>query len=142
VSIVDAEMSYSGENIQLLIENLRNQERHVSGTKPLSPEGLYDPFGKPDMTAGRGPLTARQRRDRDDEGALHEKRSREELISSLVLQGTVVGGDARLALIDGRLFAENDAVGRFRIVRIGELTALLTDDVGDVMLKMKGADEL
>ena len=61
-------------------------------------------------------------------------------MESLTLQATLIDGDRRFVLINGTLFAEEDSIGAFKIVEIGERAASLKDDRGSVLLKMEGDD--
>ena len=106
--------------------------------EPL-PELAGDPFVKPERTARRRALNGLNPLCGEDNEV---ERSREAFMSSLVLQATLIDGDMNLALINDKLLAQSDTIGPFNIVKIGERAALLSDESGTVLLKMKGDDTL
>jgi len=125
----------------------RPEEHEVAA--PSRPR--WDPFVRPesvDTKIRRAKGDTLNAQPESEQGArvrnrdLYGGQSREQLIERLTIQGTVLDGNARLAIIDGRMFAQGDHLGPFRIVRIGECSALLRDNNGDELIKMKGDEEL
>ena len=106
--------------------------------EPL-PELAGDPFVKPDRTAKRRARNGLDPLCGEDNEA---NQSREAFMNSLILQATLIDSDMNLALINGKLLAESDMIGPFNIVKIGERVAFLSDESGNVLLKMKGDDTL
>lgn len=144
-----AKASSSQLRINSLIDKIAGdeQEGDADATLQETPEPPSDPFVEPD---GRGALNKlgrlsrefrSQQRGGEDSGGENERRSREEFIRSLTLEGTLRDGNVGIAVISGKLYAEDDNVGRFKLVRVGERIAFLADDAGNVRLKMKGDDE-
>ena len=133
-TVVDCE-----QRVGLLVDKITAQEPRGQFEEEPLPDLAGDPFVKPDSAAAR--------RASDEHGSQREEQknryqSREAFIESLTLQATLVDGDANLALINGTLLTENDTLGPFRVVKIEERTALLSDEAGNVLLTMKGDDTL
>ena len=140
----------TGQRIELLINEISSSETASHGQDlRAAPQLSSDPFIEPDKKARSSArdglarlsraLDPRQRAEEHGSDA-YARQSREEFIANLTLQATLIDGNVRFALIDGKLFAENDHVGRFKIARIGERVVLLSDDIGSILLKMKGDD--
>ncbi len=141
--------------MRALIESMRNQKEEVAVAVLLPADQINDPFVELKMTAGHDKsgesgtqaqakvIAEQQRRAEEEEKErIYKERQREQIISRLALQGTLLDGDARLALISGNLFAEKDLIERFRIVKVGAREVLLRDRYGDVTLKLKEGDKL
>jgi len=141
--------------MRALIESMRNQRDEVT-TAVLPPaEQLYDPFVEPEIkvsdrksgesgTQSQAKAIAEQRRQAEEEEKerLYKERQREQFIAGLVLQGTLLDGRSKLAFINGKLFAEEDRIERFRIVNVGAREVLLRDRYGDVLLPLEEDKEL
>jgi len=140
--------------MRVLIESMRNQREEVTAAVLLPAERLYDPFVVPEIkvsdrksgesrTQSQAKTIVEQQRQAEEEEKerLYKERQRERFITGLVLQGTLLDGDSRLALISGNLLAEKDLIERFRIVTVGAREVLLRDEYGDVILKLKEGDK-
>ncbi len=146
-----AAMTSRQRRVGLLIDEISGKEEGSgNATEQELPELPSDPFAEPDRTTSRGVLSKlgrlprglrSQQRGGEDNGGEYDGKSREEFIESLALQATLRDGNLRIALISGKLCAENCTIGRFKLVKVGERVALLSDDTGNVLLRMKGDDE-
>jgi hypothetical protein len=132
----------SQHRVDALIEKINEEEprRHDERGSGSPPNLVGDPFLVPQKSSARVVAGKLGDRPRSQEEQNAEARAR--FVESLTLQATLIDGDSRFALIDGTLFAENDSVGAFKIVGIGERSAFLDDGHGTAFLKMKGDDLL
>ena len=136
--------------MRALVESMRNQKEEVAAAVLLSADQINDPFVEPKIKVrhyesdesgaqAKAKVIAEQQRRAEEEEKewMYKERQREQIVSGFMLQGTLLDGDARLALISGNLFAEKDLIERFRIVNVGTREVLLRDRYGDVTLKLE-----
>jgi len=155
MSSVETDTADPTGRMRALIESMRNQREELTAAVLLSADQINDPFVEPKIKAGhdksdesgaqtQAKVIAEQQRQAEEEEKerLYKDGQRELIVRGLVLQGTLLDGDARLALISGNLLAEKDRIERFRIVEVGAREVLLRDRYGDVTLKLKEGDKL
>ena len=141
--------SHPNPEIDIFIEKLSREQEEKNISHLPSPDSLSDPFTEP-ARRSEGILSKVGQMlpmleslpdtiQKDDHE--NDRQSREEYINSLSLKGTLIDGNARFAVINSRLYAENDDLGKFKITRIEERAVLIEDGIGDVMIRM-GEDDL
>ena len=117
-----------------MISKEKPKSEHERGPLPDLPG---DPFAKPK----RPPKTILPGDPEHLNGTQEDDgQSRDQFVQSLMLQATLIDGDKKFVLINDTLYGENDTIGAFKIVEIGERSATLKDDRGPVLLEMKGDD--
>jgi hypothetical protein len=141
--------------MRTLIESMRNQKDEVAAAVLLPADQINDPFVEPKTKTrhdksdesgaqARAKVIAEQQRraEEEEKERVYRERQREQTLSRFALQGTLLDGDARLALISGNLFAEKDLIERFRIVKVEAREVLLRDRYGDVTLRLEEGSKL
>ena len=66
----------------------------------------------------------------------YEEQSESDLIQTLKLTGTIVGGSKPVAIIDGQFIHDGDWIGDYRVARIGNKDVLLVSNNKRITLEM------
>ena len=130
----------SERRVEVLIDKV-SDEKPKREHSPL-PALAWDPFAKPERPHNRAAFNETEEVQRAMERDVYDGQSREQFVESLTLQATLIDGNRRFVLINDTLFAEEDNIGAFKIVEIGERAASIDDGRGSILLEMEGDDLL